>query len=99
MGFQISGVGYDPRQMSVLGGALRAAHAAADGGRAWSEILIEDALHPRCTLDGNAPSRRNPGSGRSVLRGRPANRPVWAVVTLSVGSKSFTSARRVTLRP
>ena len=39
--------------MSVLGGAFRVVRAVADAGRAWSEVLIEDALHPRRTIDGN----------------------------------------------
>ena len=56
--------------MSVLGGALRAAHAVADGGRAWSGILIEDALHPRRTFDGNDVDAWDPAFIRRVL-------PIW----------------------
>jgi hypothetical protein len=65
--------------MSVLGGALRAARAVADGGRVWSEILIEDALHPRRTFDGNDVDAWDPpssvGSCRSSAdRGKPVRR-------------------------
>jgi 1-acyl-sn-glycerol-3-phosphate acyltransferase len=56
--------------MSMLGGALRAAHAVTDGGRAWSEILIEDALHPHRTLDGNDIDAWDPDYIRRVL-------PIW----------------------
>jgi 1-acyl-sn-glycerol-3-phosphate acyltransferase len=56
--------------MSMLGGAFRAAHAVADGGRAWSEILIEDALHPHRTLDGNDIDAWDPDYIRRVL-------PIW----------------------
>ncbi len=56
--------------MSVLGGALRAAHAVTDGGRAWSEVLIEDALHPVRSLDGNDIEAWDPDYIRRVL-------PIW----------------------
>ncbi len=66
----MNGLGYDREQMSLWGGALRAARAAADGGRAWSEILIEDALHPHRTLDGNDIDAWDPDYIRRVL-------PLW----------------------
>ena len=56
--------------MSFLGGAFRAARAVADGGRAWSEILIEDALHPRRTLNGNDIDAWDPDYIRRIL-------PIW----------------------
>jgi 1-acyl-sn-glycerol-3-phosphate acyltransferase len=40
------------------------------GGRAWSEILIEDALHPRRTFDGNDIDAWDPDYIRRIL-------PIW----------------------
>ena len=49
------------------------------GARAWSEILIEDALHPRRTFDGNDVDAWDPAFIRrscrsSADRGKPVRR-------------------------